>query len=54
MQVWDQVKVIDPESLYVGEAGLVQKSDAKGNTVKLDIAAEPQIFTDDQLQFLGR
>ncbi|WP_417284664.1 hypothetical protein [Comamonas sp.] len=54
MQVWDQVKVIDPESLYAGEAGLVQKSDANGNTVKLDNVEKVQIFTDEQLQFLGR
>lgn len=54
MQVWDQVKVIDPNSPYAGDAGVVQKSDASGNTVKLDNVDGVHVFTDDQLQFLGR
>jgi hypothetical protein len=56
MQAWQQVKVSNPESQYVGEAGVVQTVETKGKkelvTVKLDNFDDHQVFDATELQIL--
>lgn len=56
MQAWQQVKVSNPESQYVGEAGVVQTVETKGKkelvTVKLDNFDDHQVFDANELQIL--
>ena len=56
MQVNDLVKVTNPDLEHDGQAGIVQANDEKAgtSTVKLDLEAEPLVFADKDLTFLGR
>lgn len=53
-QVNDLVKVIAPSHNHEGKAGIVVTTEGEIVTVKLDTVTEPQDFTTDELQFLGR
>lgn len=67
MQAWQQTKVINPDSKYVGRAGKIERVEKKGDDtlvfVKLDEtanedgtpkdAAEVTQFAPEELQVLG-
>lgn len=61
MQAWDHVKVKNPDSPFVGRAGIVETAPATPggfNVVRLDAdGANPTViekFEDADLDFLGR
>ena len=56
MQAWQQVKVSNPDSPFIGEAGVVQGVETKGKkelvTVKFDNFDDHQVFEATELQIL--